>query len=228
MDRQEKMGETTGDNVSELPMDFKYVLIALALLFISTRLMKAGPSHIFALLCSYLIIQKLQKQQQESFSSFNQEMDYRLNILNAPSHFHKDSDLINLFFNIYSWRERNANNFDLAIKAVNNVLRIESDSEKLLVRCFDNYDIAYDQAKIAMNLMHGFVYSVTEPLLVKKLKKVLSRLQQLLERHLVNIQRNCESIEAAKGGIDVNSRFLEDAQGPKPYDGATISQFDYY
>jgi hypothetical protein len=190
--------------------------------------MKAGSSHIFALLAGYIIIQKLQQQEQESFSTFNQEMDYRLDLLGSPSHFHKDTDIINLFFNIYSWRERNENNFDLAIKATNNVLSIEADSEKPLIRCFDNYDIAYDQAKIAINFVHGFIYSITEPLLVTKLKKVLKRLQQLLERHLVKIRANCEGIELLKDSIDVNSRFIEDSYAPKPYDGATISQFDYY
>ena len=139
--------------VVELPANFKYVLIALGLLYISTRLMKAGPSHIFALIAGYIIIQKLQRQEQESFSSFNQEMDYRLDLLKTFGHFHKDTDIINLFFNIYAWRERNENNFDLAIKAVNNILRVEADSEKPLVRCLDNYDIAYDQSKVALNLV---------------------------------------------------------------------------
>lgn len=208
--------------------EMRYVLVGMAMLYISTRLMKAGTSHIFALLACYFIVQWMQQQDTTSVDSFNGEMDYRLDMLGSPSLFHRDTDLINLFYSIYGWREWNANNFDLAIKAVNNVLQVESDSEKPLVRCFDNYDVAYDQAKIALNMIHGFIYSISEPILVQKLKKVLSRLNQLLQRHLVNIQQNCMKLEDAKDTIDVNSRFLEDANGPKPYDGATMSQFDYY
>jgi hypothetical protein len=57
---------------------------------------------------------------------------------------------------------------------------------------------------------------------------VIIRLQELLERHLTAIQKNCEIIENGKKSIDVNSRFIEDAHGPKPYDGASMGQFDYY
>ena len=98
----------------------------------------------------------------------------------------------------------------------------------VLKRCVDNYDVAYDQRNIAMNLMHGFIYAIDNPVLVVKLKTFLKKLQQLLEKHLLIIQGNCDTLEKDKGGIDVNSRFIEDTYGPKPYDGASMSQFDYY
>ena len=190
--------------------------------------MKTGIGHIFALLACYLIITKMKEIEKVEYLNFNQETDYRLEMLGSPSFFHFDINVINLFFSIYEWRKKNENNFDNAIKAVNNILQIKSESEKPLIRCVDNYDIAFDQSKIAMNLMHGFIYSIDHPLLVLKLKKVLSRLQQLLERYLVDIQKNCESLEKKKPTIDVNSRFIEDAIGPKPYDVATMTQFDFY
>lgn len=213
---------------STLPTNFRYVIIALIVIFTSTRLIRAGPSHIFALACIYIIVTTLQQQESQSTLSFNHKMDYKLDMLGSPSNLHRDSNLINLFYDIYGWRALNANNFDNAIKAVNNVLQIESDSEKPLKRCVDNYEVAVDQRNIAMNLIHGFIYSIDQPILVTKLKKVLIRLQDLLERHLSNIQRNCETLEQKKGGIDVNTRFIEDAKGPKPYDGAETSRFDYY
>lgn len=218
----------TAATTDQVPSNFVHVAIALTILFVSTRLVKAGTSHIFALLAAYLIIRNLRQQEQESLSTFNQEMDYRLDMLGTPSHFYRDTDIINLFYNIYGWRSRNENNFALAVKAVNNVLVIEADSEKPLYRCVDNYEVAYDQAKIALNMIHGFVYVISEPLVVAKLKKVLGRLKQLLERHLSNIRRNCEKLESEKPSIDVNSRFVEDAYGPKPYDEAVDTQFDYY
>lgn len=216
------------DTWNTLPSNFRYMVIGLGVLLISTRIIHAGPSHIFAIIAIYFIITRLQQQETSSTMSFNDEMDYKLDILGSPSNMHRDANLINLFFNMYGWRSRNANNFDNALKAVNNILQIESDSEKPLKRCVDNYDIAYDQKNIAMNLMHGFIYSIDNPLLVVKLKKFLQKLQQLLEKHLLAIQSNCDSLEKDKGGIDVNTRFIEDAYGPKPYDGASMSQFDYY
>lgn len=216
------------DGWEKVPSPFAYVFIGMVVFFVSTRVAKATSGHIFALIATYLIIQKLQQQESVSTMSFNQEMDYRLDLLGAPSHFHVDTNIINLFYNIYGWRDKNAYNFDNAIKAINNILKIEADSKLPLQRCVDNYEVAYDQRNIALNLMHGFIYSLDHPILVAKLKKVLVRLQELLERHLVAIQKNCENIENAKDGIDVNSRFIEDAHGPKPYDGASMTQFDYY
>jgi len=211
-----------------LPPNFRYLIIGLTVLLTSTRLVKAGTSHVFAVIIAYFIITKLQEQEKTSSLSFNEEMDYRLDMLGTPSHFHLDADIINLFFNIYGWRKKNPYNFDHAIKAVNNILRIEVDTGKDLKRCVDNYNVAYDQKNTAMNLMHGFIYNIDHPMLVAKLKKVLSRLQQLLERHLVTIQNNCEVTESKKVTIDVNSRFIEDAHGPKPYDESSMTPFDYY
>ena len=194
-----------------VPSEFVYVIIGMIIFLISTRLSKARSGHIFAVITSYLIIQRLQQQASDSTMSFNEKMDYRLDLLGAPSHFHADTNIINLFYNIYGWRDLNAYNFDNAIKAINNILKIEQDSNLPLQRCVDNYEVAYEQRSIALNLMHGFIYSLDNPILVSKLKKVLERIQQLLERHLVTIQKNCENIENAKNGIDVNSRFIEDA-----------------
>ena len=214
--------------MDKVPTDFVYIGIALGILYTSTRLMKAGASHIFALMVAYGIITRLKEISTNDTLSINEEIDYRLEILGAPSHFHLDTNLINLFFSIYGWRERNPNNFDNAIKAVNNVLKISEDTEHVLQRCVDNYEIAYDQSKIAMNMIHGFTYSIDQPLLVTKLKKVLIRLHMLLERHIRQIQKNCEITEGKKKSIDVNSRFIEDAHGPKPFDGSSMTQFDYY
>src|ERR1044071_290308 len=89
------------DLFTKFPSEFNYAIIGSIVLFVSTRLIKATSSHIFALLACYFIIQKLRKQESESSASFNEEMDYKLELLGAPSHFHMDTNIINLFFNIY-------------------------------------------------------------------------------------------------------------------------------
>ena len=209
---------TTTTEVITLPSNFAYVIIGLTVLFISTRIIKAGPAHIFALLLGGVIITHIQQKSATEVMSFNAEMDYRNGLLGSPSHFYLDSNLINLFYSIFTWRQLNEKNFDNAVEAANNVLHLREDTENQLERCVDNYEIAYEQSKLCMNYVHTFVYAVQQPLLIKKLKAVLARLQQLLERNLVAIQRNCENLELAKPKRDINSRFIEDALGPKPYD----------
>ncbi len=211
-----------------LPNNFTYVIIALVVLFVSTRILKAGPAHIFALLLGGVIITHLQQKSSNDLMSFNAEMDYRNGLLGTPSHFYLDTNLINLFYSIYTWRQLNAKNFDSAVQAANNVLRLREDSENQLQRCVDNYEIAYEQSRACLNYIHTFTYAVQQPLLVKKLKAVLARLQQLLERTLVGMQQNCEKIEMEKPQRDVNSRFIEDSVGPKPFDPHVSDAFDLY
>lgn len=216
------------ENFSDIPSDFIYVLVALLVLYISTKIVKATTGHIFALLCVYLLINFISKKSSEDFTQMNQEIDYRNEVLGAPTYFYLDVNIINLFYNLSNWRSKNPDNFDSAILAVNNVLKIRQDSEKPLLRCVDNYEIARDQAKIAMNFIHGFIYSIDQPLLVEKLKNTLSRLEQLLERHLLFIEEKCNTIEKNKSSIDVNSRFIEDSSGPKAFDTNQMTQFDFF
>lgn len=217
------------DLVTTLPHNFVYVIVALATLFVSTRILKAGPAHIFALLLAGMIVTHLKQKAGTETMTFNAEMDYRNGLLGNPSHFYIDTNLINLFYSIYGWRKLNSTNFDNALDAANNVLRLKEDSDNQLQRCVDNYEIAYEQSRLCLNYVHSFIYAVQQPLLVKKLKTVLARLQQLLERILLNIQRNCDKIELAKPKRDINSRFIEDAHGPKPYDPYTSgTSFNVY
>jgi hypothetical protein len=219
---------TVTDLYNSYPQLLRYTVIGIVIIFVSTKIVKAGPSHIFAIIAIYVIISNLQTIESQSTMDFNEEMDYRLDLLGTPSHFYLDANIINLFYSIYSFRNLNAYNFDNAIKAVNNMLKIEEDASNGLQRCVDNYEVAYDLKNNAMNLIHGFVYSLYQPLLITKLKRVLRRLQDLLERHLNQIQSYCEQTESKKKNRDVNSRFIEDALGPKPYDAATMTPFDYY
>ena len=215
--------------LSTLPdMKLHHVIITVFLFFTSTRILSANTTHIFALILIYLVLTRVQAKEAETGMDVNQDMDYKLEMLGAPLYFHVDVNFINLFFDIFGWREKNPNNFDHAIKSVNNVLKLETDTEKPLKRCMDSYEVAFDQGKIALNMMHGFVYVLDHPLKIEKLKKVLTRLQQLLERHLAKMRENCDVLENAKESLDIDSKFVQDSHGPKPYDSHKMSPFDFY
>lgn len=212
-----------------IPSNLSYVLISIVVLFISTRVLQAGVGHVFALLVSGLIISYLRSKQSTDVLSFNATMDYRNELLSNPSHFYLDTNMINLFYSIYGWRSLNPSNYENAIAAANNVLRFRSDAEKPLERCVDNYEVAREQSKLCLNYVHSFVHVLRHPLLIKKLRAVLARLQQLLERSLETIRKACVELEKAKPLRDVNSRFIEDANGPHPFDPYTAdSPFHHY
>ena len=211
-----------------VPITYVYIVITLALFYISTRLLKAKSAHIFALILAYFIISRIQEKQSSSTGTYFEEIDYKLELLGAPDHLHHDANFINLFYEIYAWRQWNAYNYDNAIKAVNNVLTIEQDISVGLQRPVDNYELATTQSKLALNLIHGFIYNIDNPLLVTKLKNILMRLQTLLERHLAKMRDMCGEQEEKKSSIDVNSRFIDDAHGPKAFDAFAQSMFDFY
>ncbi|KAI8822781.1 hypothetical protein BJ741DRAFT_715272 [Chytriomyces cf. hyalinus JEL632] len=189
----------------------QYLVAALSLFFISTRVLHIHAGHIFALLLCLVLWFHLERQPGELQTLYT-TLDSKLAALGNPSHFYMDANVINFFYSIFRWRDKNAQNFDEAVASVNNVLRIHSDAEKPLLRPVDSYDVARDQATAALNLMHGFVYSIDQPLLIDKLKVMLTRLQQLLERHLVKIQERC-----APNDINQHTRYIQPA-GPKPND----------
>jgi hypothetical protein len=216
------------DNLVEnIPNQMIYILIGLVVFYVSVTLMNAQSSHIFALIVAGFIIYILKEKVDKDTQSFNKTIDYKLKELGDPEHFYMDVNFINLFYSILHWKKVNPGNFNEALKACSNVLQIELDSEKGLQRCVDNYEIAMEQSKICLNMIHGFIYSITNKLLIKKLMNVLERLQQLLTRHMLKIQGNCEKTEASKENVDVNTRYIQDTDGPKPND-SSFSNFDFY
>ena len=203
-----------------------YVSLVVISLYLFTRVIEIRLGHIFVLLVAYIGITHMRKQAEETDLTFNAEIDFRLDQLGAPSHFHTDINMINFFYDIYDWRKYNERDFDAMLKAANNVLHIEEDTSLVdLQGCVDNYDVAYDQMKIALNLLHGFVYNLDHPEKIKKLKIMLQRLMQLMQRHLQKIQRNCE---ATKRPINVRTRFINDAFAPKPFDPIAAQLLDFY
>jgi hypothetical protein len=204
-----------------------FIVIAVSVYF-CTRVFNVNTGHILAFLLCAVIIWKIQQEEDKESMDFNTTLEYQLQTIGNPSHFHWDTDLVRLFFNLLPWRKLNANNYDTAIEAVNSVIRIEDDTNLTTEHCVNNYDVAFDKAKLAMNLVHGFVYSIEHPQLVKKLKLVLTRLQLLLEKHLDIIRGQCKFQEEQKGTPNVHSRYIEDAKTVKPLDPSRLSPFDFY
>ena len=208
--------------------NLSYVATVAVVFFLCTRVFRIRIGHILAMMLCVVIIYKLENEQSADDLDFNTTMEYQLQVIGEPSQFHNDTNLIDLFYNIVAWRDINANNYDQAIDAVNDILQLEQDTMNSTEYCVDNYDVARDKAKFALNLVHGFVYGIDHALLIDKLTKVLGRLQSLLETHLDQIRINCENQEQRKGKPNVYTRYIEDAKTFKAYDPDHMSTFDYY
>lgn len=215
---------------TQLSIEALYIVVAASVFFLSTRVIRADASHVFAFLVAFVCLYWLHDKSKKEVYPFSMELDVKMQMLGSPRNFHMDANFINLFVDMLDFRIKNPNNFDLAMTAIGNVLQTERDLESLrLDRCVDHYEIARDQAMLALNFIHGLVYSLTNEVHVEKLTGILKRLQQLLERHLVAIVRLCDLTESRKPTRDVNSRFVEDFNGPVASDDSKIhAEFDLY
>ncbi|KAJ3348380.1 hypothetical protein GGF32_006244 [Allomyces javanicus] len=206
---------------------FEYALVALISVFMFTRVFAIGQGHILAFVTTVLVVYLIQQHETTESFSFNSSMEAKLTALGSPSHFHVDSDLINLFHDLQPWRALNPYNYDQAIAAVNNVLRIEVESAGMTTHCIDNYQVAQDMVKLAMNLVHGFVYAMDHHLVIEKLERVLIRLQDLLAGHLHQILTTCNANERIKG-TDIHSKYVQDESTAKAYDPDHTTPFDLF
>lgn len=194
----------------------KNTLIAIAfLVLLGTKQINLG--HVVALVAAYLVIQRLQKDQTKETSSFIDDTKLKWQAIGYPSHFYLDPNFIILFYDILEWRNLNPNNYDVAVKAINNVLKITEESRQLQYHCVDNYEVAMDQRKLALNMMYGFVHSMDyRKVYQDKLRSVLQRLMVLLERHLDIIRENCKNL--SDKDVNVKTRYIIDAKTVKAFD----------
>ena len=135
-------------------IELSYIAVAGAIFFVSTRILKAESSHVFALLCCLFLFMVTRDQRTYLDSDFNTRTELRFKTLGSPSHFHFDTNLINLFYGLLSWRALNPDAFDTCLESCNNVLIIQGHVESGAERCVDSYDIAADQARVALKHLH--------------------------------------------------------------------------
>ena len=202
-------------------------LAVVAVFYVCTRVLKIGTGHIFALLITAALLLKMRKTESTSKENLYERIDNKIVAIGSPSWFYVDSNAVDFFYDYLGWRALNPDNYDRCVEAIDNMLRILLDTEKPLIRCVDHYHIAADYGSTALNLMHGFVYVISEPLIITKLERGLVRLEGLIAKYLRQMKHNCAAIERGKGRRDVNWSYIPEAVVPKPYD-STDTQFNFY
>ena len=224
----------SSDNISEainmpgIPNNFIYIVLFLSVMYISVNVIKAKAGHIFGIVIASYLIYQINQKNQEEFGNFNKELDSKLELIGNPSNFYIDANFINLYYSIYAWKSLNPSNYTASINAVNNVLQLELDTGKGLKDCKFNYDVAYTQSRLALNTLNGLNLNIDNKLMFTKLKTVIERLHELLTRHLYIIKSNCDKSESKKSSLDINSRFIQDLDGPKGFDNGMSEYFDLY
>src|SRR5215203_4369901 len=118
------MLNTSNTNSSMLDDRVKSVITVAVIFYLCTRVFNIRVGHILALLLSVIILYKIQNDQTNETMDFNTMMEFQLQAIGNPSHFHYDTDIVRLFYNLLPWRKLNPNNYDTAIEAINSVLKL--------------------------------------------------------------------------------------------------------
>lgn len=204
-----------------------YAVLGVGILFVSTRVVKIDLGHIFALFLIASLLYYVQNVKKKDRKNVFEVIETKIRCIGKPKHFYIDTNAIDFFYDYLGWRKLNPDNYDRCVEAVDNVLRLLLDTEKPLIRCVDHYHTASNFGSVALNLFHGFVYVIHEPILLAKLDKALLRLEGLISRYLKQMKHNCAAIERAKGSRDVNWSFIHDENVPHPYDQSE-TEFNFY
>lgn len=202
-------------------------LAAIAIFYICTRTLNIGSGHIFALLVTAALIWNVRATESTSKLNLYERIDNKIVAIGSPSFFYVDSNAVDFFYDYLGWRTLNPDNYDRCVEAIDNMLRILLDTEKPLVRCVDHYNIAADFGSMALNLMHGFIYVINDPIIIAKLERGLARLEGLVAKYLKQMKHNCAAIERGKGKRDVNWSYIPEPGVPKGFD-ATHTVFNFY
>lgn len=171
---------------------FTAVIFLLFLLFISTRIVHISLGHILTFMIAVLLFWYINFQETSKQFNSNEELDSKLKVIGNPSHFYYDVNLIEFFYSIRYLQKRRPDDYAQLVGVTNTILKIEKELNNLTEQYVEEYEIALEKAKIAMNILHGFVFDLNNPYEVEDHIANLTRYQQLIQRHLEEMKKICQ------------------------------------
>ena len=201
-----------------------------------TVIVHISPSMVAVLggIVGIIFVYFLNDRKVAQVQSFNEDLQWRLQSLYPrPQNFELDPDLINLFYNIRDMRSYNSLAYDKALKNVDSLLRVLKDVQIGVQHCEQNYELAHDKYKNAMNHMHSVIYNIPlSDVTLNKYNAALKQLQLILKRHLDTIYKICKAQRREQGNTS-DMHFVDELHlaGPKPDDTHALpdhSNFQWY
>jgi len=174
-------------------MDLHVHLFAVVLLvfYFSTRVLRAGSAHIFALLLSLVVCAIWWNQSDNRKQGYLHDMEHKYVTIGSPGLLYADARLVEFFYWLRDWRKANPDAYDNAMDATEGLLRLEEDAARGGKWVQQDHDVAVSLYRSAMNHMHSMIFSIEHPVEVQRLRNALATLQGLLLAHLdvITLQR---------------------------------------
>ena len=208
---------------------FRYIGIIILVTIIINRI-GASSTITMGVIIGIIIVVFLREKEISHGQNFDVEHEQKLSksFMIKSKFFHMDADLIDFVDEIKEYRNYNEGSFIKMVKAIDNLLRIESDLEKGLDQPSYFYDIATDLQKAALNSLHSVIHSLPSTDATNtKHQKAMKKLHKLLSVHLGIINKLI--VDANKGkGINIFTKFGYHEVGIPSSNDSYNPNYDFY
>lgn len=175
------------DNLSKIYLDEKFIYIAalLLFLFVATRF-DVKLNLVFGFSLGMLFIYFKFKKDVKTVDEAREVLKKRLDQIEPkPKNFANYEDIINFVFSIQDLASFNPKNYGDCIRSIDTFLGIYEDVLVGVSLCSQNWDVADDKRKAALESLQGLIYSVdSNYALQNKIKDAYEELNRILLAYL--------------------------------------------
>ncbi len=158
----------------------KYLFLYFTILCISIYIFNNINVSIVGLIIGFLIIMYIQ----EHYRNFKSELE-------------------NFIYDIKEFQNVDKKSFNQLIDTINSIIELRNDVIKGVLLCSQNYDVAKDLEKKAINILESFKLSINyEKTLIQKLDNSADKLSYILSEYLNDIKDKCNN-EIEKNGYNI-------------------------
>lgn len=206
---------------------FKYIII-IFLFFIIFTTVKITKGSLLGLFFGFLLVYYLNSKYRFTKITKKEEDLIKLNnIYPPPENFGKYPDLVDFFFSIQDFYKYNPQAYEEMIFNVESMITIYEDVKKGIRFCKDNYDVAEQKKRNAINSLHSIIYSIEDNQVVtRKLNRAMRILNNILSNYTYKILEKCKG-EIEKDGYDNEKHFIELDYHPRPFNEFVKEDFTF-
>ena len=162
------------------------ITIGISLVSYLSPYLKAG--HLLAFSVMTTVIPLLYSVWKNSTTTFIKDMDFRLSTIDPDdkyNYMYMDANLVNLLYSIYDFKTIAPETYERLLEMCNSLLHLRSDFDTgLLADMTDQYANAEVLGSKAINQLHTFIYSITNPTVYKLYNTAFQRFRIIIRRQL--------------------------------------------
>jgi len=132
------------------------------------------------------------------------------NIHKPPKIMDKYTELIDYFYSIRDFYPYNPGTYDAILANVESLLIILEDVKEGTINCKQNYEVAIEYRRNALNHLHSLIYSIhPNKHITKKLNIAQRNLNMILNKYVQDIKNICNK-KTDEEGLNIDNGYIYD------------------